>query len=959
MTVASGVYPYRYIPPYPLRVKENENFSGILNTEDPYTGRSLFTLPAISGISLGNAWHSLLAQIRLFNRFNVVPTIKAYINDAYNVVRNIREPDASGFAFTAEQRTEEFNFTQVPNIRLPSDATSGVAQIHTSGYIKDLRVGLDSLFTSMASEYNDFSLNIRTGAQVNWDKDFLLRDWLRAMFRDTVSGVIGEYNYPLEALATSGAMFDVSWAEVFYNPYPRIASKEAMNVSNNIRDQRFDTASQSEENNRIYARLSQFGPIYPPFQTPEGFTLIPTDIDQAIITDSSNFVISLSGWAHAKNNRTIRVDGHILVSGLVDLKVIENINRKTAPNNLALIDDELYNVLGTSIDIYQSGAREFGRTVNKRTPNVGINIYRFPATSIGYPSHSGEPVRNIAGGIPLLPTQSIINADHSSRAWYGIPVLDNFDYITPRFGEVRNVKRLAVVANNRIAGTINASGVLRDGIAPSGLISIWPSPGAYNGGSGQGHHILDKAIWMRHIQDSQGMVLISPYNGQRIGYKFADVNPVIIEQDVLREYDRDIFFDAASRLATVFPQFQTYTYGVSWGGAAGITAATSFGAHSDGFYHIFGTRTPTSPAPLDEANIVGSISVDNGSVNLVTDFSTFVFESYDAGQTQITHFSDLKAHGLWGIPSLEVIGTGKATLVGDSTNFTTDVQSAFPSFNPRFQNGNLFNILVGIGPATGRIPVGYSVPHYYTMLSWSPGLGLTERTDGGVMCGRGTQTPGTFGYLDSGGFPPLTREDLWTRATTPDEGGFEFGLGTQITPGTHPVATASTLGGIIAQAIDYIVPETQVMTFTAGDIEPIVSVEAIASDTIGTIIQNNFTLGTFVGSLGSLIVGSIQSDFDGKHFGNSAIGGSERQVTGFTYIDGEIIAVARGNNSSSAFADQLSIAPLDLNAVQTLFEETRLNSQNLDPGANFRYIGEAGGDPDAVFWPQIVFADII
>jgi len=958
MTVTSGIYPYDYANPFPFRIRDNENSSGIINLKDPYTNRFLITLPAISGIHMGNAWHALLAQIRLFDRFSTVPTIKAYINDTYGIVRNIREPDPSGFAFTAESNTEEFNFSQVSNIRLPSDATSGVAQIHTSGYIKDLRDGLNALFTSMSNEYNDFSLNINTGAQINWDNNFLLRDWLRSMFRDTVSGVIGEYNYPSNILASSGAMFDISWAEVFYSPYPRIASKEVVNLTNNIRDQRFDTSTQLAENTRIYARLSQFGPVYPPFQTPEGFTLIPTEIDQDIITDSSNFTIALSGWAHAKNTKTIRIDGHILVSGLVDLKVIENINRKTSPNNLALIDDELYNILGTSTHILQSGAREFGRTVNKRTPNVGINIYRFPATSIGYPSHSGEPVRNIAGGIPLLPTQKIINADHSSRAWYEIPTLNNFNYITPRFGEVRNVKRLAVVANNNIAGTIDASGVLRDGIAPSGLISIWPSPGAYNGGSGQGYHIMDKAIWVRHVQDSQGMVLISPYNGQRLAYKFADINPIVIEQDVLREYDRDISFDAASRIATVVPQYRLYTYGTSWGGVAGITAATSFGCHSAGYYHIFGTRTPASPAPLDESNIVGGISVKNGSVNLVTDFTTFVFESYDAGESSITHFSDLKAHGLWGIPSLQNIGTGKATLVGDSTNFTNDVTSALPKFNPRSQNGNLFNILVGIGPAIGRIPVGYSVPSYYTMLSWSPGLSLSERTDDGLMCGRGTQGASTFGFLDSGGFPPLTREDLWTRATTPDAGGFQFGLGTQITPGTHPAVAANTIAGLIAPAIDYITPDTQIMTFTPGETDPIISVEAIDSDTVGSIIQGNFTLGTFVGSVGSLIVGSIQSDFDGKHFGNVAIGGSARQITGFTYVDGEIIAIARGNNVSSPFANKLSIAPLDLNATQTIFEETRLNTQDLDPGADFIYIGETG-TADLTFWPQIVFADII
>ncbi len=954
MTVASGIYPYNYPEPFPFRVYENGNLSGILNRIDPFIFKDLVTLPAISGAHLGSAWHSLLAQLRLFNRFSVNPTIKAYINPFYNINRTIREPDPSGFCFTAEQDIDEFRFSQAGNRYKPTNAISGVSQINHFGYISDLRTALQTLFNSMASEYDgsltDFSISPKTKAKVAWDQYFILNDWLRSMFRDTPSGAVGDYNYLIADLSVSGAMYDVSWGEVFYNPYPRIAGKEIINITNNIIDQRFEAIPKG--NTRLYARLNQFGPVFPPCQTLGGQTIEPTDLDKAILTDISNFAIALSGWAKSNDVQSIRLDGHILLSGIVNLSVIENINRIPDSENRALIDDELYTTLGTTNVITQSGTREFGRTVNKRTPNVGTNIQRFVATSIGYPSHSGEPLDVITGSKLLAPGQKIIDADHSTRVWFKLPNI-NATIQTPRFGKVENVKRLAVIVQG---GKLDTSGILRHGIAPSGLLSIWPSPGAYLGGSGQGYHVMDKGIWLRHNVDSQGMVLVSPYNGARLAYHFAEVNPLVFERNTIMQYSNSIHFNGHFvREAFVTPQYKTYTYGVSWGQHnGGLADATAFGCHSNGYYHIFGTRTPATPIPLDDSNIIGGISVSNGIVQLVTDFSTFIADDYDAGFSTITHYGEAKAHGVWSIPELKNLGVGKSYVTGDSTTFTEDVNSNLPKFNPRHQNGTVFNIVIGVQQFFGRIPVGYSVPGYFMIMTWSPGAALTERTTGGVMVGRGVQTASeSFGYLSAGGFPPLTREDLWDRA----EAGL-FGLGTQITPGTHPVSIANTLGGPIAQAIDYIKPDTQIMTFEAGSIEPQVDVEGIFDQTVGNIIQDNFTLGTVIGSIGSELVASVTSNFDNKNFGNRDAGGSERQLTYFTYIDNEIIAIARGNNKNSNFADKISIAPLNLSDNIGAFDEIRISTQNLDPGCDYDYIGEVAS-PDAKYWPQIVFTDIV
>ncbi len=960
--ITSGIYPYEYQFPYPFRIPSpNGNLSGIVNRVDPASLVEHQTLIAISGIHLCQAWFSLITEYRKHKRFDDPINGTAYVNVVDGIQRDFFEPDPSGFTFTAEASTPEFNFAEVNRLR-PAVARSGITQIHVPNYIEDLRVGLDLLYAEISSEYDvpDVDLTIDASGNVYpWNKGFVRGDFVRSLFLDTPSGSIGLYSFPVGVLP-SGALYAVSWAEVFYNPYPRIASKEAINVANNIRDLRFETGLTVIERERIYARLDQYGPIFPMCQTPDGTFLAPNTTNINSVPFNDSYTIGFSGYVHQKNTNTVRVDGHILLPDLVELRVLDDVNLDpTTTEGRAHIDDGQYAVLGRSSVISQSGAREFGRTIDRRPPNAGNNIIRFPATTFGFPSASGEPVGLVAGGLHV--PSGILSPDKSTRAWFDMPVLGAdsedvaFTITAPRFGEVGNVKRIAVMAKSAIAGELDASGVFRNGIAQSGLLSIWPSPGAYMSGSGQGYHIMDRGLWVRHSQVSLGMTLFSPYNGSRMMFRFADTNNRTIE-DTIRTFGNTISFDIDAENIDENPITAQSIYGVSWGGSTGRSAATAWGCHSNGFYHIFGTQTSvpdnaTTQIPIDDATSAGSDLVQNGTLNLVSDFSTGIGDPIDTGFSTIINFNERKAHGLWSVPELEVLGIGKASLNGSAVT----VQATTVPVALRSINVSIFNIVASIGQsAPAPVPVGFAVQTYFTSFSWSPGRGISERTTGGTMVGLGTQAASTPGILNGGGWPALTRQDLWNLAnSTGSDGSPAFGTGTSIRTGTHPSSTGVVFGGSVDPQIIYVGADTKVMTFAVGSVAPTVTVQAVLSPSVPGVVQGSFILRTAAGSIGSVIVSPIISDFDGLN-----LNVSERQVTDVTYMDSDIIAISRGNNRFSTFADKMSIAPITVAAGGVALEESRISTQDIDPGAEYNYVGELLFI-DENFWPQITASDIV
>lgn len=239
--------------------------------------------------------------------------------------------------------------------------------------------------------------------------------------------------------------------------------------------------------------------------------------------DPGDFILGYMGWYKQDVANSIRVDGDAINPDDTRMRILEPSDRSSSG---WLNKDFIYYT--SSSNIVQSGSREIG-DFNSRNVHVGVNWTRHPAIYHGFPSYSGEPVKQIAINAPN--TVVSMSGLSTRRSWFQAPDTSVIvsgetllSIITPRFAERNNVKQIAVQTN----AYFNSDGILVDGIAaPSGELSIWPQDEDFQNGSGIGYHVMDHGIWMRRGPNSCGMVLISPYNGQRLLFKKAEDRSIV------------------------------------------------------------------------------------------------------------------------------------------------------------------------------------------------------------------------------------------------------------------------------------------------------------------------------------------------------------------------------------------------------------------------------------------------
>ena len=242
--------------------------------------------------------------------------------------------------------------------------------------------------------------------------------------------------------------------------------------------------------------------------------------------DPSDFSLGYMGWYKQKWADTIRIDGDAINNGC-KLYIVEPINRSY--DKWTIKDLKFYSSTNT---IMQSGCREVADYEN-RNANVGVNWCKYPCINQGFPSYSGEPVSQIAAYNDFLDIP--LSGLTTRRAWFKMSntstPADDEEILTvesPIFANRNNVKQILIKSPS---GFLNSDGILASGyFAPSGELSIWPQDEDFLNGSGIGYHVMDKGIWMRRGPASCGMVLLSPYNGQRLLFKKADDRPFIFSE---------------------------------------------------------------------------------------------------------------------------------------------------------------------------------------------------------------------------------------------------------------------------------------------------------------------------------------------------------------------------------------------------------------------------------------------